>query len=161
MSEALGRGEENVNKHEFIGLTILFLALALDVFTYLFFLAPSANVHAESNPFKVLFGADVMLLLVIPVSVILVFLVKFLLDKKVKTRFERDIVYLVLANIVFSKILASIANVVVSLDKPLPVQPNEFLLFSYILTLLVILVSPLILNIGFYYLSYKQKELKG
>lgn len=148
-----------MNKHKFIALLILFLALALDVFTYLFFLAPSANAHAESNPFKVLFGADIMLLLVIPISLLVVFMVKWMLDNKVKTKFDRDIVYLVLANIVFSKVLASIANVIVSVDKPQPIQTNEFLLFSYILTMIIMLVSPLVLNLGFYYLSHLEEQV--
>ena len=152
-----------MNKHKFIALSIFFLALALDVFTYLFFLAPSANAHAESNPFKVLFGADIMLLVVIPISLLVVFAVKWILDKKVKTKFERDIVYLILANLVFAKVLASIANVIVSVNKPQPVQTNEFLLFSYILTMLIMLVSPLVLNLGFYYLSHleEQSSLRG
>ncbi len=149
-----------MNKYKLVALSILFLAFVLDVFTYLFFLSPSANASQEANPLKVLFGEEVMLLIVIPISLFVVFFVNWILDKRVKTNFERNIVYLFLANIVFAKVIASIANVMVAYSDPVPVQPAAFLLTAYLLTMVIIFVSPLIFNLGFYYLSHKQETEK-
>ena len=144
-------------KSKTIAMGIIFLAMMLDIITY-FILVASGNGANEANPIKVLFGEQALILIVFPASLAVVFLFNYVL-KKAENNYQKRVVYLFAANVVYAKVLASVFNVMGSLQDPTGIEPaKEYLLFAYFATIFFIFVSPLMFNLGFHWLSERNKN---
>ncbi len=144
-----------MNRYEAIFIIIVFLALSFDIITYL--TLPLTGIsHVEANPFKVFFGESV-LWIILPLSLLILVGLHFILTKVARNNLERGLVILTAANISYAKIIASITNLYVSSNASEyqeVVYTNEYLLFGYLITIIIILVSPIFFNLFFFWIYW-------
>lgn len=139
-----------MNKYAKIFVVVIVFAFLSDAITF-GIMALLKGMTAEANPIKVIFG-DGAIFFAIGISFVAAFLLYFLI-KNADTKFRKGLVAILAANVVYAKILASIANLYFALFVEVKdvYLPNE-LLASYFLTMIFILISPLAFNLLFYWI---------
>ena len=139
-----------MNKYAKTFVAVVAFAFLLDVATF-GIMAFTVGMQAEANPIKVLFG-DRAIAFAIALSFIAAFILYKLINRA-ETKFRKGLIAIAAANIVYTKIVASAFNLFATLSaEPQEIYlPNE-LLASYFLTMVLLLFSPIVFNLLFYWI---------
>lgn len=145
-----------MNKFEKIFIGVVLFGLLFDLIsTVAIYLAGLG--HLESNPLKVFFG-DYVLWVGIVLSIAMVFLFRNALLSSCKNNFQRGILMILIANFLFLKVLAGLGNLLISANSAEYVEvtyTSTELVWSYVVTVFSLLVSPFLFNVLFFWIFWK------
>jgi len=148
-----------MNKYAKIFVAVVAFAFLSDVITF-GIMALFKGMGGEANPIKVIFGDDAIFI-AIGLSFVFACFLYFLITRA-ETKFRKGLVAIVVANIVYAKVVASVANLLVVLSSgPVETYSSGDLLVGYFFMMIFILVSPVVFNLLFYWIWWNWfKEVK-